>query len=235
MKRMLAFLGVCLALCLAMIGCTSTMASPVTTSLPTTIAAASPPLAPTPPTNTPTPVLPAATEAPPTSVLPSQVMWNADGVIEADEYPHMIEVAGVEFHWAQDDENLYAAMAAETSGWVAVGFDPEVRMQGANYVVGYVKDGEVFVQDMFGVKPAGLGSHPPDEELGGSNDILEYAGLEEGKRTVIEFKIPLDSGDEYDKPLSLGASYDLIMAIGSGDDFDSPHVARGYGKMTVGE
>ena len=99
--------------------------------------------------------------------------------------------------------------------------------------IGYVKDGEALIQDMFGVKPVGMGSHPPDVELGGSDDILDYAGREEGGVTVIELKIPLDSGDEYDKPLSPGAGYDLITAIGSGDDFDSIHIARGRGNITL--
>lgn len=163
----------------------------------------------------------------------SPAPWKVDGLISEREYPHKIEVAGMEFHWLNDDSHLYAAMSAETSGWVSVGFDPEDRMKGANYVLGYVKDGEVFIQDMFGVKPIGPGSHPPDEELGGANDILEYAGREAGGLTVIEFKTPLDSGDQYDKPLRSGGSYDLIVAIGPRDDFASRHVSRGYGQITI--
>jgi len=87
--------------------------------------------------------------------------------------------------------------------------------------------------DMFGLKPSGLGSYPPDEELGGSNDIVEYAGREEGGLTVIEFKIPLQSGDRYDKPLRSVGSYDLIAAMGRGDDFACGHVFRGYGRMVI--
>ena len=201
------FLGMLLAACLALIvGCGP---------------------APTPaPQAPPTPAAAVKEVAPPTP-------WKADGLISEGEYPHKTEVAGVEFHWSNDDSYLYAAMSAETSGWVAVGFDPEDRMKGANYVLGYVKDGEVFIQDMFGVKPTGPGSHPPDEELGGTNDILKYAGREEGGLTVIEFKIPLDSSDQYDKPLRSGGSYDLITALGPSDDFASRHVSRGYGQITI--
>jgi hypothetical protein len=230
MRKTRVYLGVCIVLCAAMIGCTSPTAAPTATAPPPT----SPPVSDTATAASPAPAdVPAMqTPAPPP---PSETVWKADGVIDEGEYPHTVEAAGVVFHWANDDENLYAAMAAETGGWVAVGFDPEMRMQGANYVVGYVKDGEAFIQDMFGVKPAGLGSHPADVELGGSDDVLEYGGQEEGGRTVIEFKIPLDSGDPYDKPLSPGERYDLITAMGSGDDFDSLHIARGYGEITIDE
>ena len=231
MRRTRVYLGVCIVLCAAMIGCTSAPASPAATSPPPTSPPAAATSAPAMPEATEEPA--AATTAPEPTEATSGVTWQADGVIDEGEYPHVVEAAGVTFHWANDDQNLYAAMAAETSGWVSVGFDPEVRMQGANYVLGYVEDGEAFIQDMFGVKPAGMGSHPPDVELGGSDDILAYAGREESGVTVIEFKIPLDSGDEYDKPLSPGESYDLITAVGSGDDFDSIHVARGRGRITL--
>jgi hypothetical protein len=149
------------------------------------------------------------------------------------EYPHTVEAAGIAFHWTNDDENLYAAVAAETNGWVSVGIDPETKMKGANFVFGYVKDGTAFVQDMFGTKPTGRASHPPDEELGGGDDVLEYAGREEGNVTTIEFKIPLDSGDQYDKPLSPGTTYAIILAIGPRDDLDARHVAEGYGEITL--
>ena len=117
-------------------------------------------------------------------------------------------------------------MSAATEGWIAVGFDPEQRMQGANYVFGYVQDDQVFIEDMYGIRPAGAGSHPPDVELGGSNDIVAYAGSQQDGVTVIEFQIPLDSGDAYDKPLTPG-SHTLIAAVGSSDDFVSIHASRG--------
>jgi hypothetical protein len=145
----------------------------------------------------------------------------------------MVEVAGVEFHWMNDGENLYAALAAQTSGWVSVGFDPENQMQGANFIFGYVQDGTPVVQDMFGTKPKGRGSHPPDEQLGGTDDILEFAGSEQGDLTVIEFRIPLDSGDEFDKPLSAGTTHTVILARGRSDDSDSRHAAEGQAEITL--
>jgi hypothetical protein len=166
-------------------------------------------------------------------MLPEEAAWQADGLVGDGEYPHMIEVAGVEFHWMNDGENLYAALAAQTSGWVSVGFDPENQMQGANFVFGYVQDGTPVVQDMFGTKPRGRESHPPDEQLGGTDDILEFAGSEEGDLTVIEFRIPLDSGDAFDKPLSAGATHTIILARGRSDDSDSRHAAEGQAEITL--
>jgi hypothetical protein len=154
-------------------------------------------------------------------------------VIGEGEYAHQIEQAGVTFHWANDAEVLYGALSAQTGGWVSIAFDPEARMQGANYVFGYVQDGQTLIEDMYGTQPAGPSSHPPDEQLGGSNDILEYGGLEEAGVTVIEFSIPLDSGDEYDKPLQPGSSYKVLLAWGAGDDLESYHGGRGAGEIVL--
>jgi hypothetical protein len=229
---------VCLAVSLTVVGCAPSTTSPPPTPTPvpaTTTAAAEAP-------DTPIPTEPRATESPDTPspvpptatpTLPAEPAWQADGLVGAGEYPHMVEVAGVEFHWMNDGEDLYGALAAQTNGWVSVGFDPENQMQGANYIFGYVQDGTPVLQDMFGTQPRGRGSHPPDEQLGGTDDILEYAGSEQGDLTVIEFRIALDSGDEYDKPLSPGATYAIILARGRSDDSDSRHADRGQAQITL--
>ena len=161
------------------------------------------------------------------------MLWVADGVIDEGENAHQAETAGAVLYWSNDAEHLYAAISAQTTGWVAVAFDPQQAMMGANYVFGYVQDGELYLEDMYGTKPRGIDAHPPDEQLGGSNDILESAGREEAGRTVIEFKIPLDSGDPYDKPLVPGASYTALLAVGGADDFVSYHTERGATQITL--
>jgi hypothetical protein len=219
MTRRLALLGVCFAVAIALAGCAPAAAPATNTPIrPTSV--------PVVPTSTP---VPAATEPP----APVKVAWEADGVIGDGEYAHSVEVAGVEFHWSNDDAHLYGAMAAETSGWVSVGFDPEQRMQGANYILGYVEGDQTVVEDMYGTKPTGRDSHPPDRDLGGTADVVEFGGREEGGVTVIEFKIPLDSGDQYDKPLSKGGTYNLIAASGRSDDLQSIHASRGLGQITL--
>ena len=182
-------------------------------------------------TTTPTPAPATSTPEPPTVTPTPEPVWQADGVIGEDEYAHQAAGAGVTFYWTNDADHLYGALFAPTQGWVAVGFDPQTRMQGANFVFAYVQGGQTSIQDMFGTRPQGPGSHPPDEQLGGQNNILEYGGQEADGSTIVEFKIPLDSGDEYDKPLLPGSSYTVILAYGSSDDFDSYHVDRGYAEI----
>jgi hypothetical protein len=217
---------------------TATSIPPTATAMPATATAGAATSTVAAPTNTPAPsaptvAVPTNTPVPPTPTPEPKPTWVADGVVGEGEYTHIAEAAGVTLHWTNDTQFFYGALEAATSGWIAVGFDPEVRMKGANFVFGYVQGGQTFIEDMFGVQEFGPGAHPTDEELGGTKDIVEFGGQEDGGRTVIEFKIPLDSGDAYDKPLASGSTYTVILAVGSSDDFQEYHANRDYTEVSI--
>lgn len=115
---------------------------------------------------------------------------------------------------------------------MAIGFEPSQAMKDADMIIGWVKDGKATVVDAYS---KGLyGPHPPDEDLGGSNDILEYAGREENGYTVIEFKRKLDTGDKYDKALTPRQKVKFIFAMSNRDDFTAMHnVAKGSGELQL--
>ncbi|NLG29519.1 MAG: hypothetical protein GX557_16545 [Chloroflexi bacterium] len=134
-------------------------------------------------------------------------------------------------HWSNDADTLYMALEAQTTGWVSVGFKPSSRMGGADYVLGFVQDGQVRMHDAYGDAP--IGSHPNDEELGGTDDLGVFGGAEAGGVTTLEFSKALDSGDKYDQPLAPGETVALIVAVGTGDSFAARHSARGAGSITL--
>jgi hypothetical protein len=121
-------------------------------------------------------------------------------------------------------------MKAKTSGWVAMAVQPGSRMLNADMVFGFVEEGEVTVYDLFST--GSTGPHPPDTELGGSNDILDFAGSEADGYTTIEFKRALITGDEYDNELSQGANQ-ILWSYGASDNFALRHINRGYGEINL--
>jgi hypothetical protein len=127
---------------------------------------------------------------------------------------------GITFQWKVEGENLHVRIAAATTGWVAMGFDPSSRMKDSNIIIGYVENGRVFLRDDFGT---GQTSHGADEDLGGSDDITAADGAEEDGQTWLSFTIPLDSGDRYDRALEPGKSYTVNLAAGRNDDFRTYH------------
>lgn len=178
------------------------------------------------PAPTPTSGLPPASGPPPKSAD----VWSADGVITVEEYLGEMQYGDYEIHWVSDEQYVYIGISAKTTGWVAVGFQPGRRMKDADMVFGFVKDGETTVYDLFST--GDFGPHPLDTELGGTDDILEFGGSEAEGFTTIEFKRALDTGDEYDNPLSQGINK-IIWAYGSDDKLTLKHARRGYGELNL--
>ncbi|MDF0589579.1 DOMON domain-containing protein [Candidatus Methanocrinis natronophilus] len=159
--------------------------------------------------------------------------WAPDGVISEGEYARKISLSGgiFEVFWKNDAETLYMAIKGETGGWVSIGFDPSVWMRDADIVIGYVDDeGEVYARDAYST--GNYGPHPPDTDLGGTDDLLEYGGSEKDGFTVIEFKRKMETGDEFDRALRSGETVNIIWGISYSDDPERRHQRAGKGKVT---
>ena len=159
--------------------------------------------------------------------------WTPDGIISEGEYSRNLSLSGgrLEVFWKNDDEDLYLGLAESTAGFVAIGFEPTQAMKDADMVMGWVAGGVATVLDLYSTGV--YGPHPPDEELGGTDDILEFAGSESDGRTVIEFKRKMDTGDEFDKPFAPGQTVDIIWSVSSSDSPDIRHdVGRGEASLT---
>jgi hypothetical protein len=154
-----------------------------------------------------------------------------DGVIYGGEYAHSTEAAGFEIHWSSDARTLRVGLISPGLGYLAIGFDPVNRMEGANFILGAVTGGRVVVRDDYGSGPV---AHSADTVNGGTSDILEAAGCEANGKTYLEFVIPLDSRDPMDRELVPGATYKVLIAYHeTNDDFGAWHSRRGSGSITL--
>ncbi|MFX1508111.1 MAG: DOMON domain-containing protein [Promethearchaeota archaeon] len=150
-----------------------------------------------------------------------------DGIISDEEYKFNITVGGGEYSlfWEDVGEEIYVAIRCNTSGWVSIGIDPEIRMENADMIFGWVNGTGTYAIDAFSTGQTG--PHPPDINLGGSDDILEFNGTEVNGVTTFEFKRLLNTFDEYDKPIPKNKSVTMLWAIGSTDSFTTQHLKRG--------
>jgi hypothetical protein len=138
--------------------------------------------------------------------------------------------SGISFQWKVDGSELEAVVSAPTQGWVAVGFDPVQMMRGANFIIAYVQNGQVTIADHFGSQ---LTNHEDDAALGGAANVTAVEGSEANGTTTVTFRIPLDSGDQYDKALVAGQEYQVLLAYGSADDFETQHDQQARTKIRV--
>ena len=131
----------------------------------------------------------------------------ANGTIAPGEYRHAVTdpTTAMTVHWQNDATTLYVALVAPGVGWLAIGFDPVNKMEGANIIIGYVSGGVLTIDDQYGSGPH---NHAADEH----DDILSSGGREAGGATTLEFSIPMDSRDPQDKRLEPGERYPIILS-----------------------
>jgi len=135
-----------------------------------------------------------------------------DGTITKDEYPIVIDLKKVKVYLSRTDKMLSFAIAAESNGWVALGFNSNV-MDKARMVLGYVKDGKQEVTEQIGA-----GHKHKDAET----KILTQSVLTEDKTTTI-FEGAMEINSILTKDQK---TLDIIAAIGSSDNFTSIHSFR---------
>lgn len=144
--------------------------------------------------------------------------------LTAMEYPHTLDVKNMQFSWAIEDDKIHIRFSAKTTGWVGVGFDPEKAMSGANIIIGAVENGKLRIEDHYATRKTG---HTSDENLGGTNDVLNPSGFEANGVTTLLFTLPLVSGDEYDKPIITRGMMRVMLAYGvEKDSFKTHHPYR---------
>jgi len=150
----------------------------------------------------------------------------------AADYAHELQAGKMTFAWTVNGKQLDVKLSADTTGWVAIGFHPTERMQGANLILGYVKDGKVSLTDDFGDMPTG---HKPDDKLGGTEDVTVVGGSEENGRTTIEFSIPLASADVNDGNIDAQGETVVLLAYGppDRDSFKIKHKFRTEMKVNL--
>jgi hypothetical protein len=151
--------------------------------------------------------------------------------IYAAEYDHEAKDKKISFAWKVEGDTLAVKLAAETEGWVGIGFNPADKMKGANFILGYVKKGEVTIVDDFGVNET---SHKTDTKLGGTSDITVVGGTETDGVTTIEFTMPLESADKNDTKIDVNGDTTVLLAYGAGrDSFLSKHQYRSTLKVNL--
>ena len=148
-------------------------------------------------------------------------------IVHATEYKHEVTDKKISFAWAIEGDKgdkLAVKIAAETDGWVGIGFNPVEKMQGANFILGYVKKGEAKIIDHFGNDET---KHESDTKREGTTDAILVGGTEIDGVTTIEFTMPLDSGDKNDSKIDVNGDTIVLLAYGAGrDSFKSKHKYR---------
>jgi hypothetical protein len=160
-----------------------------------------------------------------------------DGIVQENEYSSSSSfLSGVfQIYWTINDSTIYVGMIGQTTGWIAVGFDPTTSMLDADLYYGWIENnGTVILYDAISLNAFGS-NHPKDVNNGGVDNILEYNGTEDSGITTIEFSRNLTTGDDNDNDIPNSGTIDIIWAIGNADSFTTPHSQRGEATLTISQ
>lgn len=144
----------------------------------------------------------------------------------------VLEKEGFLLKWETQGDKLLVTVKAETKGWIGFGIGATSVMKDANIIICWVDDntGIAMAEDHFG---SGRFTHKSDIREGGSQNVSVLTGTQTDTTTEITFTIPLDSGDEYDKPLVRGESYRLLLASNNSDNINWKHNNKYAQEITI--
>lgn len=160
------------------------------------------------------------------------VFFVAPVVAEIPEGYHHVEEDGFLIAWRIIGSNIEFILEKDTTGWVAIGFEPTRVMKDADIIIGYVSGEEVVVEDQFAHR---MTAHLPDTELRGTDNVTVLGGSETDGKTRINFRLRLDSGDSRDFVFRRGEEVDVIYAWGRdrADNTTTLHAGRGSVTITL--
>lgn len=125
--------------------------------------------------------------------------------------------------WHYKNDRIYFEMDAPTDGWVTIGFNIQSGTTGAYLLMGNIINGKVNVVEYFTKSP---GNYSPITKLGTKSQVENIEGLEINSNTAIKFSLPVRAFSKYQKDLSEGKEYTMIIAYSREDDFQHHSMMR---------
>ena len=130
-----------------------------------------------------------------------------------------------EFWWQfmDADSSVVFELKCRTQGWCGLGLSPKGDMEGADLFIGWVRNGVGYLKDAH-AKTNG----PPTVDA--QNDLTLINATESGTHTILRFKRPLSTGDEFDMPISKD-TFKLIYASSNQDPLNTEFTTFPYNLM----
>ena len=133
-----------------------------------------------------------------------------------EDFDKTISKNGMNISWEYQEGRIHFTMSAPTDGWVTIGFNTTRDITGAYLLMGNIIGGQVNVVAHYTLSP---GNYKPIDTLGEVVQVLDVMGFENSEGTTIGFSLPIKATNKYQKELSEGTMYTMIIAYSQEDDF----------------
>ena len=134
-----------------------------------------------------------------------------------------ISKSNMNVSWHYVNDRIFFEMDAPTDGWVTIGFNTQSGTTGAYLLMGNIVSGKVNVVEHYTKSP---GNYTPITKLGAKSQVENIEGIEKSNHTLIKFSLPIKALSKYQKDLSEGSKYTMIIAYSREDDFQHHSMMR---------
>ena len=134
-----------------------------------------------------------------------------------------IKKNNMQVSWHYQSNRIFFKMAAPTGGWVTIGFNTSAGTTGAYLLMGHVVKGKVEVVEHYTKSP---GNYKPITKFGATAHVKDVQGEQNGEHTIIEFSLPVIANSKYQRDLTEGLEYIMLIAYSQEDDFQHHSIMR---------
>ena len=137
---------------------------------------------------------------------------------------------GMTIQWRYQNERVYFDVSAPTEGWLTIGFNENKGIVGAYLLMANVIGERAQVVEHYTMDQ---GKYLPIESLGMEPQVLDVDGSQTSGKTKVKFSIPIQKNNKYQKDLTKGSQYTLILAYSRADDFQHHSMMRTHIPITL--
>jgi hypothetical protein len=130
---------------------------------------------------------------------------------------------GMNVQWHYRNERVFFEMSAPTEGWVTIGFNITLGTEGAYLLMGNVVNGKPAVIEHYTIS---AGNYKPITSLGAPANVQDVKGSETNTSTTLNFSLPIKATSNYQRDLTEGSQYTMIIAYSQEDDFQHHSIMR---------
>lgn len=157
------------------------------------------------------------------SILVTLILAFSMGCTAQKDSDKTISKNNMKVSWHYESGRILFEMMAPNDGWVTIGFNTTSGTKGAYLLMGNIVKGKPNVVEHYTISP---GNYKTLNSLGEAPQVKDIKGNENSLGTTLKFSLPLKAKNKYQKDLSEGSEYTMIIAYSQEDDFQHHSIMR---------
>ena len=164
------------------------------------------------------------------SILITLFLAISMSCLAQDKFSKVVEKNEMKVSWHFENDRIFFKMSAPTDGWVTIGFNTVKGTKGAYLLMGNIVEGVPNIIEHYTLNP---GDYRTISSLGEKSQVKDITGVEKASNSTLVFSLPIIAVSKYQKDLTEGTEYTMIIAYSQEDDFQHHSIMRTSVNVTL--